>query len=63
MIKTCIKMTKEIDIRNRRYHLRTYKKCFLGVDAVNWLFNNTNVTTREEALKLGQAMVELYAYC
>jgi len=56
-------MTKEIDIRNRRYHLRTYKKCFLGVDAVNWLFNNTNVTTREEALKLGQAMVELYAYC
>jgi hypothetical protein len=53
-------MSNEIEIRNRQYHFRTYKQCFLGVDAVNWLFYNTNVTSREDALRLGRAMVELY---
>ena len=53
-------MVNQIKIKDRKYHFRTYKRCFLGCEAVDWLFSNTAARTREEALLLGQIMEERY---
>jgi hypothetical protein len=50
----------EIAVKDRVYHMRTYKQCFVGSAAVDWLLFNTNALDREEALVLGQEMVNRY---
>lgn len=47
-----------VDIRARTYRTQTYDECFVGADAVNWLMQTTHVT-RTEALRIGQALLEL----
>lgn len=47
-----------VEIRARTYRARTYDECFVGADAVNWLMQTTRVT-RAEALRIGQALLEL----
>ncbi|XP_071119063.1 DEP domain-containing mTOR-interacting protein-like [Haliotis cracherodii] len=37
-------------IEERRFHFRTYKACFVGRDAVDWLILNRHAHTRDEAL-------------
>jgi len=50
------KMSKNIIIKTRRYHLRSYKMCFLGSDAVSWLIASGNAASEAEALLLGARM-------
>ena len=50
-------MKNDIEIKDRRYNFKTYKKCFLGNEAVDWLLQSTAANTRVEALFVGQLMV------
>jgi hypothetical protein len=47
-----------VEIRARTYRTQSYDECFVGTDAVNWLMQTTHVT-RTEALRIGQALLEL----
>jgi EAL domain-containing protein (putative c-di-GMP-specific phosphodiesterase class I) len=47
-----------LDIRDRMFHLRTYKECFVGREAVDWLVLHQRVS-RVEAVRLGQRLVAL----
>jgi EAL domain-containing protein (putative c-di-GMP-specific phosphodiesterase class I) len=47
-----------LDIRDRMFHLRTYKECFVGREAVDWLVLHQRVS-RADAVRLGQRLVAL----
>ncbi len=47
-----------LEIKDRRYGLSFYSKCFVGSEAVDWLIQ-TQKATREEAMRIGQMLVEL----
>ncbi|MEL6224141.1 MAG: mechanosensitive ion channel domain-containing protein [Cyanobacteria bacterium J06627_8] len=46
-----------IEIKDRRYRLRTFSNCFVGNEAVQWLMQYQKAT-HEEALRIGQLLVE-----
>lgn len=46
-----------VGIRDRRYGLKTYKKVFLGTEAVAWLIQYEKATLAE-AVAIGQLMIE-----
>ncbi len=46
-----------LEIKDRRYRLNLYPCCFVGSQAVEWLMRTQNCT-REEALNIGQLLVE-----
>ncbi|MEB3360204.1 MAG: mechanosensitive ion channel domain-containing protein [Synechococcales bacterium] len=46
-----------VEIRDRRYGLRLFPRCFIGSEAVSWLVQTQN-TTREEAVRIGQQLIE-----
>jgi len=48
---------KGVDIRDRRYRLRVYTRCFIGSEAVAWLMGSQNLT-RTDALRLGQQLMD-----
>ena len=43
-----------VEVKNRKWHLRTYSDCFIGADAVTFLIINGYVRTRPDAVKLGR---------
>ncbi len=45
--------SSELEIKDRRWRLRLYKKCFIGAEAVTYLSNRFKIS-RGEAVKLGQ---------
>ena len=45
-----------LDIRDRRYLLRIYPRCFVGSELVTWLMKNLGVG-RQQAIQLGQTLV------
>lgn len=47
-----------IEVKNRKYHLKTYKKCFVASDAVSWMVNTLGLRTRARAEEMGQKLVE-----
>ncbi|MEM9116540.1 MAG: mechanosensitive ion channel domain-containing protein [Cyanobacteria bacterium P01_F01_bin.56] len=46
-----------VDIRDRRFGLHVYPRCFVGSEAVQW-FMQQQLASREEAIRLGQVLVE-----
>ncbi|WP_017327228.1 mechanosensitive ion channel domain-containing protein [Synechococcus sp. PCC 7336] len=46
-----------VEIRDRRYRLTTYRNCFVGAEAVEWLMENQR-TTRENATQIGQILMD-----
>ncbi|KAF2396652.1 hypothetical protein EJ06DRAFT_559768 [Trichodelitschia bisporula] len=50
---------KGIRMMDRRWHLRLHYNCFVGFDLTSWLLNNfRDITTREEAVDLGNALMK-----
>jgi len=47
-----------VRIKDRRYHFRVYKKCFLGNEAVDWLMNNKKANTVEESVEILRCVME-----
>jgi hypothetical protein len=56
MAKLAAKMSLFLDIRTRRHHLRTYRDCFLGTEAVQWLCEELDCD-ETEAIATGNAML------
>ena len=46
-----------VDIRDRRFGLHVYHRCFVGSEAVEWFMQN-QLASREEAVRLGQILVK-----
>lgn len=49
-------MRAGVEVRDRRYLLRTYRECFVGSDACRWLVEQGHVQNRADAQTLGNLM-------
>lgn len=45
-----------VDVRDRKYHMRTYHNCFIGSEAVDSMIYAGLAHSREEAVKLGKRL-------
>lgn len=45
-------------IADRKYHLHTYKQCFVGNEFVSWLVEEGDVKDRDEAIEFGKKLVK-----
>ncbi|KAL6059391.1 Ras GTPase activating protein ira2 [Balamuthia mandrillaris] len=54
-------MMAGIEVKNRKWRLRTYKQCFIGAEAVDWMVLNLKdiVKNRSEAVRLGKKLVAM----
>ena len=50
-------LSQELEIKDRRWKLRIFEKCFVGEEAVSWLCNRLQIS-RLEALEIGQKCLE-----
>ncbi|MGF1490362.1 MAG: hypothetical protein ACFBSE_25005 [Prochloraceae cyanobacterium] len=49
--------SQDLEIKDRRWRLRIFKKCFIGQEAVNWLSKYLQIQ-RDEAIVIGQKLLE-----
>ena len=47
---------KNVSLEDRKYRLKTYKDCFIGQEAVDYLVSSGQAPTREDAVALGRAL-------
>nr|KAG5701610.1 hypothetical protein BaRGS_019299 [Batillaria attramentaria] len=46
-------------IRDRKFHLRTYRRCMVGSEMTDWLMSlNTLINTRQQAVGMWQVLLE-----
>lgn len=59
ILRTVIMIQAPHMIRDRKYHLRTYRQCMIGTEMVDWLMQySTLVLTRIQAVGMWQALLE-----
>eukprot|EP00980_Cylindrotheca_fusiformis_P006621 scaffold1390_cov138-Cylindrotheca_fusiformis.AAC.24 len=51
-----------VEIRDRKYHLKTYQQCFVGCEAVDYLLTSGAASNREDAVELGKAMAAMHLF-
>ena len=49
-------------IKDRRYHLRTFEKSFIGHEMVDWLLKKGEVESRREAVAMMQKLLKMESY-
>jgi len=47
---------QKVELKDRKYKLKTYKSCFVGREAVTWLVENNYAANREEAVVIGNLL-------
>ncbi|KAL0963969.1 hypothetical protein UPYG_G00315910 [Umbra pygmaea] len=47
-----------MEFQDHRYWLRTYPNCIVGKELVNWLLRNGTISTRAQAIAIGQALLD-----
>lgn len=47
---------KNVKVSDQKYHLKTYKNCFVGKEAVDYLVKSGTATSREDAVQIGRAL-------
>ncbi|KAJ7408230.1 1-phosphatidylinositol 3-phosphate 5-kinase [Pitangus sulphuratus] len=47
-----------MEFQDHRYWLRTHPNCIVGKELVNWLIRNGHISTRVQAIAIGQALVD-----
>mmetsp|Transcript_17494 Transcript_17494/g.37992 ORF Transcript_17494/g.37992 Transcript_17494/m.37992 type:complete len:187 (+) Transcript_17494:26-586(+) len=50
-------MRAYVCVRNRRYHLKVYPKCFVGFEAAQWMIDSGYAANEEDAEVLGTMLV------
>ena len=50
------KFAAKVDVRDRKYRLKTYKKCFIGSEALTCLMKISWLTDRQRVLRLGREL-------
>ena len=59
VLRTVILIRAPHLIRDRKYHLRTYRRCLVGTDLVDWLLQQSSVVkSRNQAIGMLQALLE-----
>ncbi|XP_013060802.2 DEP domain-containing mTOR-interacting protein-like isoform X1 [Biomphalaria glabrata] len=53
-----LQMQQQGLIRDRRYHLRKFKNCFVARDAIDWLLKMYHVQSRVEAVRAMQILLQ-----
>jgi hypothetical protein len=53
------KFKENVKIADRSYRLKTYKQCFVGNEAVDYLVDSGATISREDAVVLGKALMEM----
>ncbi len=53
-----MRSTGGLDIRDRMFHLRSYRQCFVAREAVDWMVRERRIS-RAEATRIGRRMVAL----
>lgn len=51
-------MKEAIVVKNRKHYFKTYENCFLGTDMVQWLISNGHAENIDEAIELGDFLIE-----
>jgi hypothetical protein len=51
------RLVKEKMVRDRSYHLKSYKKCIKGNDLVDWMVKSGECTSRVEAVAVGCSFI------
>ena len=46
-----------VEIKARHYHLKLYKRCFVGSEAVDWLVKHLNIS-RTKAVAIGKKLID-----
>lgn len=49
-----------VTIKDRRYLMRVYKKCFIGFEGVTWIMKHLGLASREEGTRVGQMLVQSF---
>jgi hypothetical protein len=53
---------QNVQIEDRKYRLKTYKDCFVGKEAVDYLIQSGGAPTRQDAVELGRALQSTYLF-
>mmetsp|Transcript_27823 Transcript_27823/g.67361 ORF Transcript_27823/g.67361 Transcript_27823/m.67361 type:complete len:1915 (+) Transcript_27823:417-6161(+) len=59
LIEVGDELKRHLVVKNRRYHLRLYRRCFVASEAVEFIVNSKNipfVTTRKDAVRMGRRL-------
>ena len=56
--KMCQAVKENVEVKDRKYHLKTYKQCFIASEAVSMLIDKKYVTCESEAIVECQRMVK-----
>ena len=59
LIEVGDELKRHLVVKNRRYHLRLYRRCFVASEAVDFIVNSRNIpfaTSRKEAVRLGRRL-------
>eukprot|EP00002_Diphylleia_rotans_P006755 TRINITY_DN1613_c0_g1_i2.p1 TRINITY_DN1613_c0_g1~~TRINITY_DN1613_c0_g1_i2.p1 ORF type:complete len:671 (-),score=134.95 TRINITY_DN1613_c0_g1_i2:2168-4180(-) len=51
------RLVRGLDIQDRKYHFRTYKKCFIGSEAARWMVVEGVAPSLEDAVVLGNILL------
>jgi hypothetical protein len=54
------KFKNNVKLSDRSYRLKTYKQCFVGSEAVDYLVHSGATSNREDAVVLGNAFLEMH---
>lgn len=49
-------LSKNVIIKDRKYRMRTYRRCFVGSETVNWMISQNYAFSEKEGVLLGKAM-------
>mmetsp|Transcript_30418 Transcript_30418/g.50532 ORF Transcript_30418/g.50532 Transcript_30418/m.50532 type:complete len:291 (+) Transcript_30418:161-1033(+) len=53
------KFKRHVKVSDRTYRLKSYKQCFIGSEAVDYLVESGATLTREDAVEIGKAFMEM----
>jgi hypothetical protein len=51
-------MRWKLDVRDRKTLMKTHTACFIGSEAVDWICRQFNLDRREDAVLIGQLLME-----
>jgi hypothetical protein len=53
LIEIADKLQRNVEVRDRTYHLKKYPQCFVGSEAVDYLVESNLAPSREDAVRIG----------
>lgn len=51
-------LREHVEVTDRKYHLRTYKACFVGSEACDWMVESGTASDYEQAELLGNVLID-----